>query len=150
MKRVAGLPLRTLVYKRTHRGDPDAAGCFGCNGCMGRVRGFKFDAVVGVGGVGSQAKRAGISRKVNWIGLEPQIDPQTGRSPLIRFGHFVLFDDKGPEFSQEAPTLAKHIYDGNVRILMNFSPKEQGEVDRLLNLAKSAPASEKMKIRGIR
>jgi hypothetical protein len=30
--------MRTLIYKRTHTGDPDANGCFGIYDCMGRVR----------------------------------------------------------------------------------------------------------------
>ena len=41
----------TLVYKMTHKGDPDPdLGHWGVEDCMGRVRGFKFDAVIGIGG----------------------------------------------------------------------------------------------------
>jgi hypothetical protein len=38
--------MRTLIYKRTHTGDPDASGCFGIFDCMGRVRALDFDAVI--------------------------------------------------------------------------------------------------------
>ena len=47
--------LRILVYKRTHVGDPDVAGRFGINHCMGSVRGYHYDAVIGVGGMGREA-----------------------------------------------------------------------------------------------
>jgi hypothetical protein len=43
--------MRTLVYKMTHIGDPSpATGVWGDTGCMGIVRGYEFDAVVGIGG----------------------------------------------------------------------------------------------------
>jgi hypothetical protein len=44
--------MRTLVYKRTHNGDPDAEGRFGIHDCMGQVRSYGYEAVIGVGGVG--------------------------------------------------------------------------------------------------
>jgi hypothetical protein len=63
--------MHILTYKRTHIGDPDSNGCFGINGCMGRVRGFNFDAVIGVGGIGWEPKSYGIDKKINWIGFKP-------------------------------------------------------------------------------
>jgi hypothetical protein len=42
--------MNTLVYKRTHTGDPDESGIFGIHDCMGQVRGWNFGAVIGVGG----------------------------------------------------------------------------------------------------
>jgi hypothetical protein len=53
--------MRILVYKRTHIADSDPLGCFGVCDCMGKVRKRKFDAVVGVGGVGATAKASGIA-----------------------------------------------------------------------------------------
>ena len=50
--------MRTFIYKRTHKGDPDKRGRFGINDCMGRDRSFDFNAVIGVGGIGIQAKAA--------------------------------------------------------------------------------------------
>jgi hypothetical protein len=45
--------MRTLIYKRTHHGDPDPAGRFGIHDCMGRVRTWSLEAVIGVGGIGA-------------------------------------------------------------------------------------------------
>lgn len=42
--------MRTLVYKRTHNGDPDAEGRFGIHDCMGQVRGYGYEAVIGWAG----------------------------------------------------------------------------------------------------
>jgi hypothetical protein len=54
--------MRTLIYKRTHTGDPDPeSGVFGNRDCMGTVRGRRFDAVIGIGGIGSMPKRQGIA-----------------------------------------------------------------------------------------
>jgi hypothetical protein len=39
--------MRILTYKRTHVGDPDQDGRFGIYDCMGRVRNYPFDAVIG-------------------------------------------------------------------------------------------------------
>src|SRR5262249_54001126 len=62
--------MRTLIYKRTHHGDPDPeTGEFGCNDCMGTVRCWKFDAVIGIGGIGAEPKRYGIAGKLTWIGI---------------------------------------------------------------------------------
>ena len=90
--------MRTLVYKRTHKGDPDRKGCFGIQDCMGRVRSYKFDAVIGVGGIGRMARVEGISGKVNWIGIGSRKGPTGGRGPLVTFDHFVLYEERGRDF----------------------------------------------------
>jgi hypothetical protein len=64
--------MRTLVYLRNHSGDPDEEGVFGVNDCMGQVRFWGFEAVIGVGGMGAEAQSWGISGKVTWIGIGPQ------------------------------------------------------------------------------
>lgn len=77
--------MRTLVYKRTHVGDPGEDGVFGCNGCMRSVRGRKFDAVIGIGGTSNDPQMAGIAKKVTWIGIgahENGLSPKDG-FPLI-------------------------------------------------------------------
>jgi len=63
--------MRTLIYKRTHPGDPDGKGQFGIHGCMGRVRTWRFEAVIGVGGTGAEPRSHGLDGKVNWIGIGP-------------------------------------------------------------------------------
>jgi hypothetical protein len=57
--------MKTLVYKRTHNGDPDVEGRFGIHDCMGQVRGYGFEAVIGVGGVGDEPEAWGIAGKLN-------------------------------------------------------------------------------------
>jgi hypothetical protein len=63
--------LNTLVYKRTHTGDPCESGIFGCHDCMGQVRSWSFDAVIGVGGKSPRSGDEGIARKINWISINP-------------------------------------------------------------------------------
>src|SRR5215471_8860220 len=61
--------MRTLVYKMTHIGDPDpATGLWGETGCMGQVRSYQFDAVIGIGGTSAID---GIAGKIVWIGTGP-------------------------------------------------------------------------------
>jgi hypothetical protein len=136
--------VRILVYKRTHKGDPDSSGCFGAEDCMGKVRGYDFDAVIGVGGISRMPTAQGIGGKVNWIGIGSRKGLIEGRGPLVTFDHFVLYEEKGQDFRKMAPTLARRMYSKNARVLFNFSEAEQAEVDRLLRLAKTAPPSARM------
>jgi hypothetical protein len=112
---------------------------------MGSIRKWEFGAVIGVGGIGAQARTEGIAGRVNWIGVgslkRPSIE---GRGPLITFDHFVLFEQKGRTFRDIAPTLARRMYSTNApRFLFNdrFNKVEQAEMDRILKMAKTAPAS---------
>ena len=63
--------MRTLIYKPTHPGDPDRQGRFGIEDCMGHVRRWGFEAVIGVGGIGAESRSHGRDGKVNWIGIGP-------------------------------------------------------------------------------
>jgi hypothetical protein len=139
--------MRTLIYKRTHKGDPDRIGRFGINDCMGSVRSWDFDAVIGVGGIGSEARTEGIAGMVNWIGVGSRKGRTVGRGPLVTFDRFVLFEEKGADFRVKAPTLAERIYSTNApRFLFNddFNEAEQAEIDRLLETAKIMPLSAGM------
>ncbi|MGE0454014.1 MAG: hypothetical protein AB7O37_18165 [Vicinamibacteria bacterium] len=131
--------MRTLVYKRTHEGDPDQEGRFGINDCMGTVRARKFDAVIGVGGTGAKPRRNGIAKRITWIGIGPHKSPGK-RGPVVTFDHFRMFG-KGPFLAEYAPALADHIYGRNVRSLMNPTPRESAEIAAILNLARNAPPS---------
>jgi hypothetical protein len=138
--------VRTLIYKRTHTGDPDASGCFGIYDCMGRVRALDFDAVIGIGSIGSEAQRAGIAGKITWIGIGAHRATSDGRGPQITFEHFVLFDGGGKELSDIAPTLAKRFYlDHRPRYVFdeNLSDMEKAEAKRILQMAQGAQASGK-------
>lgn len=138
--------MRTLIYKRTHPGDPDPEGRFGIHGCMGQVRTWKFEAVIGVGGIGAEPERHGLARKVNWIGIGPRRRVGADeRGPVVTFEHFLLFPrdgSDGPSFLELAPQLAARIYGKNVRVLMDrLDQQERDEVERVLALARDAPPS---------
>lgn len=64
--------MKILIYKRTHVGDPNTKREFGNENCMGRVRNFPFDLVIGVGGVGGQPIQQRLARKINWVGRKPK------------------------------------------------------------------------------
>lgn len=138
--------MRTLIYKRTHTGDPDANGCFGIYDCMGRVRALDFDAVIGIGGIGSEAQWAGIAGRITWVGIGAHRAVSHGRGPQITFDQFVLFDGEGKELSEIAPTLAKRFYlDHGPRYAFdeNLSDVEKAETKRILQMVKGAQGSGK-------
>jgi hypothetical protein len=142
--------MRTLIYKRTHSGDPGVKGHFGVGDCMGRLRQSPFDAVIGIGGIGPEPVAEGISGRVNWIGIGARKHPlSSGPSPLITFDHFVLFEEKGVDFCVVAPTLARRMYSRHPpRFLFNdhFSKEENAEVLRVLKMARNAPSSTRTQI----
>src|SRR6266568_9493618 len=110
--------MRTLIYKRTHHGDPDPeTGEFGCNDCMGTVRGWEFDAVIGIGGIGPEPKRNGIAGKLTWIGIGARkiYDSDRRKGPRVRFDHFWYRGEHGPLLEKMYPALARRMYDRNVR-----------------------------------
>ena len=141
--------MRTLIYKRTHTGDPDpVTGVFGNHHCMGQVRGWSFDAVIGVGGIGTYAQAEGIAGLLTWIGIGAH---KTGdlRRPLVTFDHFWYRGELGPPLNEIAPSLAKHIYGKNVRVIMSssLSATESAEVARILAVARKAPCSGRIEDR---
>lgn len=135
--------MRTLIYKRTHEGDPDpATGVFGNHNCMKSVRAWNYEAVIGIGGNGPEPRSKGIAEKVTWIGIGPTKDPGDGREPLVTFRKFIYFGTNGPAVADLAPRLASRIYANNVRVLMDkVSGEERAEIDRILDLARTAPQS---------
>lgn len=126
--------MKILTYKRTHTGDPDSLGRFGINDCMGQVRNYDFDAVIGVGGIGNEAKCDNIDGKVNWIGLNPKKTKHSnGRGLLVEFEKFVLFESRGPLLNNIAPQLARRMYQGKVRYLIKgYSYEEQAEAESII------------------
>lgn len=126
--------MRILTYKRTHTGDPDFNGHFGINGCMGRVRNFTFDAVIGVGGIGHEPKSYGIDGKINWIGFKPRKRKNlTGDGVIVKFKKFVLFEHLGPVLNKVAPNLAHRMYQGGVRfILTGYSKEEKEDAENII------------------
>jgi hypothetical protein len=135
--------MRILIYKRTHRGDPDASGVFGIRDCMGRVRDLAYDAVIGIGGIGTEPKACGIGGKINWIGIGPhKVPAPSKKGPLVTFDHFRFYDKRGPDFVSEAPNLARRMYGHNVRILLhNMAPQEREEATAIVSRAYRAQPS---------
>jgi hypothetical protein len=134
--------MATLVYKMTHKGDPDSdLGCWGVGDCMGQVRGFTFDAVIGFGGRSwwtNQTSRAG---EIVWIGIGPQRTPvRRKRGPEVRFAHFRYFEEGELTLGEIAPKLDKAMHKRRFR-LHGFSQAEQREIERILKLANNAGPS---------
>lgn len=79
--------MRILIYKRTHVGDPNTEGEFGNEDCMGSVRSFPFDAVIGVGGISRQPLEQRLARKINWVGRNPRKSWRSNyaRAPILTF-----------------------------------------------------------------
>jgi hypothetical protein len=132
--------MRVLIYKRTHPLDPNEDGVFGCQDCMGTVRRRRFDAVIGVGGIGAESRRWGIDRRLNWVGVGAhpgQTIPEDSRGPLVTFDRFLLLEDRGPELKTIAPALARHVYSVHRRVVMSdgLSPQIQREIRKILLLA---------------
>jgi len=136
--------LRVFIYKRTHEGDPDEDGCFGCCDCMGTRRAWDFDAVIGIGGIGNEAKRNGIAGKVTWIGVGAEKTPSRRfRGPLVTFDHFIIFQcEDGPDLAEIAPALARRFYVKKARhVFDDFNTKEKDEIKSLLRLGEGEPPS---------
>src|SRR5262245_6847632 len=111
--------MRILIYKRTHVGDPDRHGRFGIYDCMGRVRDYTYDAVIGVGGIGQEPKSFGIDRRNNWVGINPAKKHTPDACGVeVTFKTFRLFDEQGPLLEDLAPSLATRMYHDGARILI--------------------------------
>ena len=137
--------MRILIYKRTHDGDPNQNGCFGAYDCMGSVRNYRYDAVIGIGGIGHEAIASGISGKINWIGIGPHKSFVHGkRGPEITFDHFLDFGKDGPASSKLTPTIAQRMYSLNVRYtIVDPSDEAYDEVCQIVSVAENAPPSGK-------
>jgi hypothetical protein len=145
--------MRTLIYKRTHSGDPDPeSGVFGNNDCMGRVKGWQYDAVIGIGGIGPEPTSKGIAGKLTWVGIGPHKlfnNPNKPENPRVTFDHFWYRGERGPSLEAKYPALAKRMYEKNVRVLVHL-PRNAGgngqvgldrDIQKILELAKRALAS---------
>jgi hypothetical protein len=134
---IEGLAMRTLIYKQTHIGDPDKVGRFGVRDCMGRIRGWDFDAVIAVGGRGSEPVKAGISGKVTWIGIGTKREMYAipWRGPVITFARFRRFDQNGRVFRLVAPNLASRLSSARFLLIEDPQGAVGAEINKLLRLA---------------
>jgi len=126
--------MQILTYKRTHTGDPNAKGQFGVNDCMGRVRNWRFDAVIGVGGQGPEPVACQIAGRITWVGLNPTWSPHpNGLGQIVTFESFSLLDDKGPLLHELAPLLARRMYERKARTLLSsYSREEKSEAETVI------------------
>lgn len=133
-----------LIYKRTHRGDPDSNGVFGIHDCMGSVRKREYDAVIGIGGKRPWRGDEEIALRINWVGVSPIKHEGSNRGPHVTFSIFCLYDDKGPYIYEIAPKLYKHMYlDAHRRVVMSTSLSSNiyDEVKEIIKLAKKGSPS---------
>jgi hypothetical protein len=127
--------MRILTYKRTHVGDPDEHGRFGINNCMGRIRAYSFDAVIGVGGIGQEPKSYGIDQRINWVGIKPK---RKDNGAVVTFETFLLLDEHGPLLEKLAPNLAKRMYEKGARVLLyDYSKVERLEALSILKWSRN-------------
>ncbi|MDF4395991.1 hypothetical protein P3390_24330, partial [Vibrio parahaemolyticus] len=138
-----------LVYKRTHVGDPNGKGEFGVNDCMGEIRDYDFDAVIGVGGLGNEPCSYGIDRKINWVGIKPtrMNGSEAHRADILKFEKFVLLESSGPIFEPMAPLLAKRLYQDGARfVFTSMTDKEREEARNILAFCLSLPSVEPLHV----
>lgn len=129
-----------LIYKRTHTGDPDKNGIFGINNCMGSVRDWEFDAVIGVGGISPWKGSEDIAKKINWIGIGANKNKvERYENSVVAFEEFYLFEEKGILLEDIAPNLANYIFSNNIRIVKSTSlnEKQKLEVKDILEITKN-------------
>ena len=134
--------MNTLIYKRTHRGDPDPLGRFGIHDCMGRVRRWAFDSVIGVGGGSPDPGHEGLAFKVNWVGIGSSKSEIGLRGPLVQFQCFVQLEDAGPQLQELAPQLFQHMFvEQHVRAVLsqNLPQGLQHEIQGILRWALEQP-----------
>lgn len=126
--------MRILTYKRTHVGNPDRTGMFGVHGCMGNVRNWELDAVIGIRGIGSEPQSHGIAGRVTWAGRKPKKRQSlSGVGMLVTFEAFTLIDSKEPLLSEITPNLVEECM--RVRTLPdNYSIDEQAETEHVIQL----------------
>lgn len=123
---------KVLIYKMTHEGDPnDEDQIWGETNCMGKVRTFGFDIVIGIGGHGDLPKKQGIAGRVIWIGRQPKQINSTWPYPVIQFGTMRYLGSSGPLLSRMSPNLAKVM--SRVRFKMNFTKETRKDILQLLD-----------------
>jgi len=111
---------------------------------MGSVRNWEFDAVIGVGGIGSEASSHSIDGKINWVGIGAHKGEIHGGGPLVWFDKFILYEETGPDFLHLAPNLAARVYEKNIRqILHSLTLTEKHEAENILRLAENSSSSTK-------
>ena len=135
--------MKVLIYKRTHKGDPDIHGVFGNHDCMGRVRDWNYEAVIGIGGKSPWKEDKDIKYKINWIGIGPKKIGETNRGHRIVFSNFALFEENGRDIKGSFPNLFEYMYGSRKRFDMKAElPQEVlNEVIQIIDSARNSPKS---------
>lgn len=145
--------MKILIYKRTHKHDPGPEGIFGNQDCMGKVRNWNYDAVIGIGGKSPWKGHEDIRYKINWIGLGPKKITATKehRGPGVVFSNFALFEETGQDIEIFFPNLFAYMYNSRKRFDMSTVLPENVylEVMSILNSAESYPPSQEYDIETI-
>ena len=134
--------MKILTYKRTHTGDPENSGIFGGSDCMGKVRGYSFDAAIGVGGWSAWPRSEGIAGKLTWVGIGPTklTSRILGRGPVVTFSEFWLWDADGPAMRELAPALWARFETSRCRLLLyGYNDIERAEAVSILDWARMQP-----------
>ncbi len=157
--------LKVLIYRRTHTIDPCQCGVFGIDDCMGKVRSWDYNAVIGIGAKNAVADN--ISYKLTWVGINAhkqnsltvRVDKKCKyrkckkvgiknqpRGPLVTFDHFCLMNEKGPMLCDCAPLLYRHIfmYEKIPHAALSTSQEHsiQDEIFDLINQYRNCPLSQ--------
>jgi hypothetical protein len=138
--------MKVLIYKRTHRGDPDQEGIFGNEDCMGRIRNWNYDAVIGIGGKTPWKGHEDIRYKINWVGLNPKKVNSIGkRADSVVFSNFELYEELGKDIEEKYPRLFKYMYGSRKRFDMTSELPEDvfEEVQQILLSVENCPPSRK-------
>lgn len=80
-----------------------------------------------------------IDRRINWIGITPKRRVLNGTTDsILEFEHFLLLEEHGHLLSSLAPSLAKRMYENNVRLLLRgYSTIETKEAEFILEWSKN-------------
>jgi hypothetical protein len=137
--------MKVLIYKRTHKGDPDERGVFGNQDCMGTIRNWNYDAVIGIGGNAPWKEDADIKHKINWIGKGPKkINSHSKRGPIVVFSKFQLFEDTGLPLKDHYPNLFQYMFGNRKRFSMSDALPQNvfEEVMHILDSINDCPPSK--------
>lgn len=133
--------MKVLIYRQTHTNDPCPCGVFGIRDCMGRIRGWDYNAVIGIGALANPI----ITGKLTWIGINPKNGEIFKRAPLVTFKHFCRMDERGPMLGDCAPLLNRYVNENFFRFVISDSLGLgiQEEIDNLVNQYRRCPPSRK-------
>ena len=159
--------LRVLIYRRTYTSDPCQCGVFGIRDCMGKVRSWNYNAVIGIGAKNAAADN--IPYKLTWVGINPHkhnslavgVDKKCKyrkskktdikkqlRGPLVTFDHFCLMNNEGPMLCDRAQRLYYHMFtNGKIPryALLTSTNCQQDiwqEITNLVNQYRNCPPSQ--------